>query len=78
VRRSRTLRGRIASGEALLQHGRPRSVSHCAPIHALCRADHRRYADQGSNTILPPSPPLSMQACTSLAIASGSRSITTG
>src|ERR1700722_5905275 len=36
------------------------------------------YADQGSNTILPPSPPLSMRAWTSLAAASGSRSITTG
>ena len=36
------------------------------------------YADHGSNTILPPSPPRSMRAWISLAAASGSRSITMG
>jgi len=41
-------------------------------------AEAPHYVDQGSNTILPPTPPLSMRAWTSLAAASGSRSITTG
>ncbi len=42
------------------------------------RAPNTYQADQGSNTILPPSPPRSMRAWTSLAAESGSRSITTG
>jgi len=42
------------------------------------RLDVLIQADQGSKTILPPSPPLSMRAWTWLAAASGSRSITTG
>jgi hypothetical protein len=67
-----------SSGRGVFAQMNDESFTTTVPSNSLRSVDGVHYADQGNKTILPPTPPLSMRAWTSLAAASGSRSITTG